>query len=414
MGVLGRHDTHMGESRLEPARDRGYKYSSMFCPKFRNLLARLLAFALDVALQLPSASVAAEPQLAPPVHGETDSAELPARLPPISEYDASIDGPEELPLDLKLDSDEEAAKPRRSSRGGMGGPMGSGGPPLGYRAFGEPTAGVEAQPASFEHWGQEATVTFPAWTDEPHLMLVSTSFVNDLYDTAAVFPRNGQEFPESLWNIRLGMNYFRELQSDWKMGTGVSLGSASDRPFAALRDVNPTMFAFLSIPSRAQNSWNLSVFYSPISEIPFPIPGIAYYWYSSEALQMNIGLPAQVTWQPTERFTVTASYMILHTITARGNWQLDENWSTYLAYENRNRAWFLNDRERDDERLFSYNQALLAGLQRTFFDKFLAELTAGYMFNRFYFISEDYSDRNLNRIDIDSGLTVSAQIGVVF
>ncbi len=126
----------MGKSRLEPARDQGYKCSSMLCPTHRNLLARSLAFALIVATQLSSVSIAAELLFAPPAPEGTDSTELPTRLPPVDEFDASFDGTDELPLELQLESDQEAAKPRRGGRGGMGRPMGGGGLPIGYRAIG--------------------------------------------------------------------------------------------------------------------------------------------------------------------------------------------------------------------------------------------------------------------------------------
>jgi hypothetical protein len=343
----------------------------------------------------------------------------PQRLPPIDEFAAGIDASPtddtaELPIDLELEAESLAsAKPKRGGAG-MGGPFGrGGGPPIGYRAFGEPTVDVDNQPTTFEHWGQEITAAFPAWTSDPHLVLISASVGNDLYDTAAVFPSSGLEFPESLWNIRLGANYIRTLANDWKLMGGINIGSASDVPFGAIRDVNPAVFSFLSLP-RGEDAWNLGVFYSPLAEIPFPIPAVAYNWHASDELDLNIGLPAQITWRPTEQFTFSGSYMLLHTITARGSWQLDENWCAYLAYENRNRAWFLHDRERDDERLFSYDQAILTGLKRTFLEKFAAELTAGYMFGRFYFIGEDYNDRNQDRIDVDPGLTISATVGLEF
>jgi len=347
--------------------------------------------------------------------------EMPRRLPPVEADDLNEDSWEALPLELEGDQAPDPAdspSPKRGgrgSRGGLGGPFGGGnGSPIGYRAFGEPTRPVEGPPTTFEHWGQEIRLTAPAWTADPHLLLVSTSIANDLFDTAAVFPTSGTEFPESLWNIRLGMTYLRTLANDWKTGAGVNIGSASDRPFATIRDMNPALFAFLSIPESNENAWNFSLFYSPLSEIPFPLPGAAYYWHASDSLQMNIGLPAQLTWQPIEQFTFMASYMLLHTINVRGTWQIDENWSAYVAYENRNRAWFLNDRERDDERLFSYDQGALIGLQRNFFKKFRAEIAGGYLFNRFYFIGEDYLDRNQDRINIDSGLTASAQIGAAW
>jgi hypothetical protein len=383
---------------------------------------RVLAFALALGLLSLEERGFGQALFRPPdVELEDDGASTP--WSPSEELAAVTDDTEELPVELEseLDADLDteldagaAGTPKRGG-GGMGGPFGrGGGPPIGYRAFGEPTVDVDNQPTTFEHWGQELSAAFPAWASDPHLVLISASVSNDLYDTAAVFPTSGLEFPESLWNIRLGANYIRTLRNDWKLMGGINIGSASDVPFGALRDVNPAVFSFLNIPREGENSWNVGVFYSPLAEIPFPIPTVAYHWHASDELEMNIGLPAQITWRPTEQFTFTGSYMLLNTISARGSWQLDENWCAYVAYENRNRAWFMNDRERDDERLFAYDQAVLTGIKRTFLEKFAAELTAGYMFERFYFIGEDYDDRNQDRIDVDAGLTVSAQVGLAW
>jgi hypothetical protein len=390
----------------------------------RPISVRLLAFALVASVQGISAALAAEALIPPPEVKASDDRNSTPWQPPSAatagdftdSIDPLTDDSEELPIDLQLEADEAASiKLKRAPAGGMAGPFGrGGGPPIGYRAFGEPTVDVDGQPTTFEHWGQEISVMFPGWTSDPHLVLISASVGNDLYDTAAVFPRNDLEFPESLWNIRLGANYIRTFDNDWKWMTGLNIGSASDVPFGAIRDVNPAVFSFLSIPREGENSWNLGVFYSPLSEIPFPIPAVSYHWHASDELQLNIGLPAQITWQPIEQFTFTGSYMLLHTISARGTWQFDEFWSAYIAYENRNRAWFMHDRTRDDERLFAYDQAVLTGLKRKFLERFEAELTAGYMFGRFYFIGEDYDDRNRDRIDVDPGLTVSAQVGVAF
>lgn len=382
----------------------------------RRVLALVLALGLLSLEERGFGQSLFEP---PNVELEDDDASSPWSPP--EEFTAGTDDTEELPLELESELETEldaeldagaAGKPQRG--GGVGGPFGrGGGPPIGYRAFGEPTVDVDSQPTTFEHWGQEISAAFPAWTSDPHLALISASVSNDLYDTAAVFPTSGLEFPESLWNIRLGANYVRTLANDWKVMGGINIGSASDVPFGALRDVNPAVFTFLSIP-RGDDAWNLGVFYSPLAEIPFPIPTVAYHWHASDELEMNIGLPAQITWRPTERFTFTGSYMLLNTISARGSWQLEENWCAYVAYENRNRAWFLHDREHDDERLFAYDQAVLTGIKRMFLEKFAAELTAGYMFERFYFIGEDYDDRNQDRIDVDAGLTVSAQVGLAW
>jgi hypothetical protein len=64
--------------------------------------------------------------------------------------------------------------------------------------------------------------------------------------------------------------------------------------------------------------------------------------------------------------------------------------------------------------LFEYDQGLFLGVQRPVWKKLKADVSAGYLFDRFYFIGERYTDRHDDRIDLQSGATISAQLGVAF
>ncbi len=69
----------------------------------------------------------------------------------------------------------------------------------------------------------------------------------------------------------------------------------------------------------------------------------------------------------------------------------------------------MHDRPDDQERLFYYDQRLSLGLQATLLNYLLVDLSAGYLFDRFYFTGENFSDRDQNRIDIGNGPFVSLQ-----
>ena len=73
-----------------------------------------------------------------------------------------------------------------------------------------------------------------------------------------------------------GCSYVRQLGDGWMAGGGVSIGSASDHPFATIHEMNFGMNAMLRLPQGEHNAWIFSLMYSPTSELNFPMPGVAF------------------------------------------------------------------------------------------------------------------------------------------
>jgi len=91
-----------------------------------------------------------------------------------------------------------------------------------------------------------------------------------------VLPDSGLPVPDQFWDIEVGTMHIRELADGWRAGGMLRVGSPSDQPFAALRDMTVTLLGFLTIPSGQRDAWNFSLFYSPTGQIVWPIPGVAY------------------------------------------------------------------------------------------------------------------------------------------
>ena len=67
--------------------------------------------------------------------------------------------------------------------------------------------------------------------------------------------RARQPLPSELWGVNLGLRYNRQLDDGWITGGGVSIGSASDHPFAGIHEMNVGMNAMLRIPQGEHNAW---------------------------------------------------------------------------------------------------------------------------------------------------------------
>jgi hypothetical protein len=281
-----------------------------------------------------------------------------------------------------------------------------------YRVTWFPDEHVAAQVANLGYVQQDLTIAVPIWQDCTDEVTGSVHVRNETFHTLAVLPDTGQPFPQDLWNVRFGLNYRHLFDNGWIAGGGVSLGSASDQPFHSINEMTVGLNAFLRIPQGEHNAWLFSLAYSPTGELGFPIPGVAYVWQPSDQFRMNIGLPFQLVYRPIEDLTFDCSYMLLRTIHARATYRVCPPVRVYLAYDWSNEGYFLADRPDVNDRFFYYDQRLTTGVQANVGKHVLLDLAGGYVFDRYYFQGQHFSDSDTNRIDVGSGPFVSFQVQV--
>ena len=293
-----------------------------------------------------------------------------------------------------------------SARSGfcMGPGMGQGGQgPISYKAFWFPNVSVKGQSGEFGLVGQDFSLAFPLWIDSTNTLMLTSGVSSRLINTDAILPDSGQKYPSELWNARVGMMYMRQLEGNRMIGGGVSIGSASDHPFASINEMNVTMNAMYRVPSGDRNAWMFMVMYSPMGEIPFPIPGVSYSYNPSDQFQANIGLPFMLRYKPDERWTLEASYMLIHTIHARASYKLAERVSVFGGYDWSNEVYMLRDRTDEDDRFFLYDQRVTGGLTMPAASWLTVELVGGYAFNRYSFVGQHWDSTGTDRVDMNPG-----------
>lgn len=298
---------------------------------------------------------------------------------------------------------------------GMGnaGPGGGGGGP-GYTFTWIPSQAIAGHQTNLQVVQQNLSFGFPVYRSDNQMVLLTTRVQNTSNQTDAFLPQSLRPMPEQLWNISMGAMYLRKLESGSNLGMMATLGSASDRPFHELRDYAPMFMAFYRLPVRERDAWMFSVFYSPVSELVFPVPGVSYLYQPSDDFRMNIGIPFSLMYQPCDDLTLELNYMVLRTVSAQSTLKLTDTWSTYLRYAWANQSWFLSDREEDRERLFSYDMRLMAGIRYALTERLQFDLGAGYVFDRFYFTSTKSSDMEHDRLAISSGPIAALSLLVRF
>jgi hypothetical protein len=279
-----------------------------------------------------------------------------------------------------------------------------------YRVTWYPDEPVRGQPTNLGYVQQDLGVTVPFWQDCANEVTGHLNVRSEIFHTGAVFPDTGQPFPSELWNIRAGASYRHLFDNGWIAGVSGSFGSASDVPFHSINELTVGVNGFLRIPQGEHNAWLFSLSYSPTSELPIPIPGVAFVWHPSDNFAANIGLPFMLMYRPIDDLTLDFSYILLTNVHARATYRIDKPLHVYVGFDWQNESYYPVDRPDDRERLFYYDKRLTTGVRYNLNSHVTFDLSGGYVFDRFYFEGQSYSDHNNNRIDVGDGPFLSLQL----
>ncbi|WP_425618947.1 DUF6268 family outer membrane beta-barrel protein [Anatilimnocola sp. NA78] len=277
--------------------------------------------------------------------------------------------------------------------------------PLKLGVFWAPSQNVRGQAGELSFTGLQASLAYPLYIEPTgrSIWLAMANLEHLELGGNAILPNSGTPLPADLWKLSIGVLHSRELDNGWRAGFMVNIGSASDEPFAGIRDMTLTTLGFLNVPSGPRDAWSFSLFYSPTSQLPFPIPGVAYVWRPSEQFTANIGIPFSLRYQPTETFTFTASYLPLTNVALRANQRLGVYWNLYASYQVVNETYWLSERVNTQDRLYLFDQRVGLGLERDLAFGFKLDLSLAYLFDRRIFQAESFSDDRHDVLSIEAG-----------
>ena len=316
-------------------------------------------------------------------------------------------------------TDGEAARPRPDSgMGGMGGFGGMGGPMTpgnSYRVTWLPSQSVRGQATSLGVVRQDLSASCPLWMEDGDMIAARLNVRSELFDTGAILPDSRRPFPSDLWNVGLGLNGMHRFENGWTAGGMVNFGSASDHPFDKLETLNVSVMAFLRVPSGERDSWMFSLMYSPLGQLSFPLPGVAYSWNPTDEFSMNIGLPMSVRYRPTQDWTFEASYMLLTTVHTKATYRLCDCAKVYGGFEWTNEGYYVRDSVQPTygtsyQRVRYYEKRLNTGIQYTLGRFCTFDLSGGYAFDRTYTPGSSTGLTGTDRITVSPGPYVSGQV----
>ena len=296
------------------------------------------------------------------------------------------------------------------SRSMSGGPPESERSPFKSRLFWIPSQNVQGQPGNLTVSGEEFDVGYPLRIDDDGIWLALAGVQRLDINTNVALPDSGLPVPNQLWDIEGGVMHIRNLGGGRKAGGILRVGSPSDQPFEAFRDLTVTFIGFLTIPAREQDAWSFSLFYSPTGQIIFPIPGVAYVWRPNDRLQANLGIPFSLEYKPTDSSVFTASYMPLNNVQVLLRQSIGESWSVYGGYRTVSETFLLADREQTRERTYLFDQRLTVGVQRELGRGWSVDFSTAYVFDRQFFQAVKFSGSRRDELAIDPGIAATLQL----
>jgi hypothetical protein len=322
------------------------------------------------------------------------------------------------PVEFNLEEDTFAsepiadADPQASGRRKGGPPFGSAAP-ISLGGFWAPATPVVGQPAVLGMNAAFARVAVPLLppAEGAPLWIGIGKFGRLELSGDAELPDSGGSVPENLWLVETGVTHIRPLDGGGTLGGTFLFGSASDRPFAAGRDLTLMAIAFWNTPAaNDRDEWNLSVFYSPTSQLPYPLPGLSYAWKPDDSLEAKLGVPAAVEWRPDDRWTLSAAYFPLVNANVEARRRLDGGWSLLAFWRTDTQIFFLADRAIDDERFYVFDQRAAVGLERVLGSGFSLEAVASWLFDRELFQGASFTSGRIDVVEFDPGPGLSLQL----
>ena len=149
----------------------------------------------------------------------------------------------------------------------------------------------------------------------------------------------------------------------WQFAALVGIGWAGQDPYADADAVYGKANLVAERKLDEKSSLMLSLNYNGNATVfpDVPLPGVAYSRRESETLSFIVGVPySSVTWQPVERLTLEANFVLPYNFAGKATYKLDEAWRIFGQYESRMQAFAVRDDS--DKRLFFGQNTLEAGV----------------------------------------------------
>ncbi len=245
------------------------------------------------------------------------------------------------------------------------------------------------------------TIQTPVYVDDKNSVSLSLGGTSLHFGEEQNLSGTGIEVPQDLWKVELGGSYSRKLEDDKLIGGRISVGSASDHPFADFGVATIGASAFYSWSSSERSRWMLTVFFSnnnPISNY-VPIPGFIYL-YQTETLIGMFGFPfTSIIWMPRQpwMFTLGIFGPTLNAEIAYGNPQKIQ---VFTGYRWAQQSYIRENRPDPGDRMYYNEMHAPIGVRFPVTKELKSELSVGYSFDRSVYEGTRFGNKDNGSVDL--------------
>jgi len=191
--------------------------------------------------------------------------------------------------------------------------------------------------------------------------------------------------PNSLVDHSLALGFNIGQIDDWKVSTVLGIGYNGRSPYGDGNAKYGKANLIFSKEASDTSMWQVIVDYDGNrSFLPdVPLPSVSYSDWSNEQFQWTLGFPySSFTWQPTDKFELEASAVLIYNIHVTGSYELNENFELFASYVNRTDAFRGDNDDPSTRRVIFTQQTVELGVNWEPCNEFNLSIAAGYAFDQ--------------------------------
>jgi hypothetical protein len=230
-----------------------------------------------------------------------------------------------------------------------------------------------------------------------------------------VVPERALVVPDELWDIQTGIGYRRKFNERRDFTLSAGLGSASDKPYSSLHELEARFIGVYRLPASGRNSWMLAVAYSNNRSFlnNVPLPGAAYLYVSeSRKVQAVLGFPfAAINYQATDDLAMRASLFGPRTLSAETAQRIRGPIKAYLGFNWDQLEWMRAHRNDYKNRIVYDEKRAVVGVRGPIAAGLKLDISGGRAFDRRFFENRSSDAEDGPRASLRNGWFVVGQLG---
>ncbi|MEI8348416.1 MAG: hypothetical protein WCG27_13185 [Pseudomonadota bacterium] len=265
-----------------------------------------------------------------------------------------------------------------------------------------------------EFFGQVPIVNTVGGPEGHHVVALSSK--DSYMDTLDNSKNNKFYIPRNLYHADGTISYTRfKGRDNW--GVSVTGGSSSNKPFYSIKetDLQSTAIYRHYIDDKRTIIFLLNYSNNRAFLNNIPIPGVLYATEFTSKFGGAFGIPILYLWaRPIDNMMINLLLLPPYLLQVRASYAFAGPWQVYSFFNMFPKSYFVAERTDRWQRLFFDEKKVSLGVKGPVNDWMALDLSAGYAFDRRFFLGNRYTDRDKNPREMSHNLFFSAEAKFTF